>query len=122
MWIDESSDPNRFMTTEEHYKYVGAITEDMLDCVVLEAEYASGVYDAMCDAEDLSDLLGNLVKEHKLEEVCDRLKGMLAFVTGENKDELADILVSVQTAMSQFASDVDAIESKLEELKRNLEP
>lgn len=122
MWIDESSDPNRFMTVDEHWKYVGTITEDMLDYITLEAESATCVYDAAYDADDLSGLLGNLVKEHKLEEVRDRLKGMLAFVTGENKDELADILVSVQTAMSQFASDVDAIENKLEELKRNLEP
>ena len=122
MWIDESSDPNRFMTIEERCKYVGAITESMLDEAVIDAESASRVYDPLYDVGDLSTLLDNLVKEHRLEEVRDRLKGMLAFVTGESKDELADILVSVQTTMSQFASDVGAIENKLDELKRNLEP
>ena len=122
MWIDESSDPNRFMTTEERYKYVGNIAEDMIDYLMLEAEIASGVCDAMREAEDLSDLLGNLVKEHKLEEVRDRLTHFLNPIRNQGNEELCGILNLVHVLMAQFASDIDAIENKLEELKRSLEP
>jgi len=122
MWIDESSDPNRFMTVDEHWKYVGTITEDMLDYITLEAESATCVYDAAYDADDLSGLLGNLVKEHKLEEVRDRLTHFLNPVRNQGNEELSGILNLVHVLMAQFASDVGAIENKLEELKRNLEP
>ena len=122
MWFDESSDPNRFMTIEERCKYVGAITESMLDEAVIDAESALRVYDPLYDVGDLSTLLDNLVKEHRLEEVRDRLTHFLNPVRTQGNEELSGILNLVQVLMSQFASDVGAIENKLDELKRNLEP
>ncbi len=122
MWIDESSDPNRFMTVEERYKYVGAITESALDEAVIDAESASRVYDATCDAEDLKTLLEDLTSDLHLDDVVGRLRGLLRFVRGKNKDEIADIANSLEATIAHVESGIGAIENKLDELKRSLWP
>ena len=122
MWIDESSDPNRFMTVEERYKYVGAITESALDEAVIDAESASRVYDATCDAEDLKTLLEDLTSDLHLDDVVGRLRGLLRFVRGENKDEIEDIANGLEAAIAHVESGIGAIENKLDELKRSLWP
>lgn len=62
MWIDESSDPNRFMTVEERYKYVGAITESALDEAVIDAESASRVLRRNMRRRRPEDLVGGPCK------------------------------------------------------------
>lgn len=122
MWIDESSDPNRFMTVDEHWKYVGTITEDMLDYITLEAESVRWVHEAVNDAEDLKTLLDDLASDLHLDDVVARLRGLLRFVRGKNKDEIADIANGLEANLGHVESSIDAIENKLEELKRSLEP
>ena len=122
MWIDESSDPNRFMTIEERCKYVGAITESALDEAVIDAESASRVYDATCDAEDLKTLLEDLVSGLHLDDVVARLRGISRFVRGENKDEIEDIANGLEATIAHVESGIGAIENKLDELKRSLQP